>query len=126
VFVLCVAVRILGWPQLSWLPGSAVTSALYGDGTWLTYQLSNFSLEFLDLTFYNSSEMINVSTDGYRMDVICDNVKCEMATVRWQVPAEGLYHMCYNFSSMVQHNGSSLNCTEVTQVVANECKSCIY
>jgi len=121
-----VPVGNLGWPQLTQWPGSTFTSALYGDGTWLTYQLSNFSLEFLDLMFYNSSELINVLTDGHRMDVICDNVKCEMATVWWQVPAEGLYHMCYSFSSVVQHNGSSLNCTEVTRVVANECKSYIY
>ena len=102
-----VPVGNLGWPQL-------------------TYQLSNFSLEFLDLMFYNSSELIYVSTDGRRMDVICHNVKCEMAIVWCQVPAEGLYHMCYSFSSVVQHNGSSLNCTEVTRVVANECKSYIY
>lgn len=126
MFVLCVFVGILGWPQLTLWPGSTVTSALSGDGTWLTYQLSNFSLEFLNLTFYKSGELINVSTGGHKIDVICGDVKCEMATIRWQVPAEGLYHMCYSFSSMVQCNGSSLSCTEVTQVVANECTQVLH
>ena len=120
---MCVCVGILGWPRLTLWPGSTFTSStLDGGGAILVYQLSNYSLEFLNLTFYNASEQIaNVSTE---VDVVCDDPKCELATVRWQVPAEGLYHMCYSFSSVVTQNDVfSPNCTEVTRVVANKCKS---
>ena len=126
---MCVCVGILGWPGLTLWPGSTFTSTLDGGGATLAYQLSNFSLDFLNLTFYNGTELIaNLSTEGYKMDVNCDDPKCELATVQWQVPVEGLYHMCYSFSSVVTQNqfppnyDFPPNCTEVTQVVVKKRK----
>ena len=116
----CVHVDILGWPRLIHWPGDTLSTRA-GMAT-LTYQLSNFSQEFLTLAFYNGSELMNVSSK--QLEIICENADCETVTIRLTVPADGEYKMCYNFSSEVNWTLKDdsppeykvPNCTEVTQV----------
>ena len=116
----CFCVGILGWPRLIQWPGDTY-STVEGLAT-LIYRLANYSQEFIDLKFYNGSELMNVSSK--QLEIICENADCETATIRLTVQAEGEYKMCYNFSSEVNwtlRNDSPPeykvpNCTEVTQV----------
>ena len=120
----CVHVDILGWPHLIHWPGDTLSTGA-GMAT-LTYQLSNFSQEFLTLAFYNGSELMNVSSN--QVEIICENANCETATIRWNISAEGEYKICYNFSNMVQWTPRDdpapaymvPNCTEVTRVVTSK------
>ena len=121
---MCFCVGILGWPRLIQWPGDTL-STREGMAT-LTYQLSNYSREFLTLAFYNGSELMNVSSN--QVEIICENANCETATIRWNILVEGEYKMCYNFSNMVQWTPRDdpapaymvPNCTEVTHVVTSK------
>ena len=116
---MCFCVGILGWPRLIQWPGDTV-SIVEGTAT-LIYQLSNFSQEFIDLKFYNGSELMS----SKQVEIVCENTNCEMATIRLTVPAEGEYKMCYNFSSEVNWTLKDdsppeykvPNCTQITHVV---------
>ena len=117
----CVCVGILGWPRLIQWPGGTV-STVERMAT-LTYQLSNYSREFLDLKFYNSSKLVNTSLN--QVEIICENTNCETVTIHWTVLAGGEYKMCYNFSGEVNWTFREdspaeykvPNCTQDTHVV---------
>lgn len=121
---MCFCVGILCWPRLIQWPGDTLST---GEGVaTLLYQLSNYSREFIDLTFYNGSELMNVSSN--QVEIIGENADCETVTIRWNISAEGEYKICYNFSNMVQWTPRDdpapaymvPNCTEFTRVVTVE------
>ena len=104
------------------------------DDKWakLTYGLTNFSYSFLNITFYNGSELIANLThfvEGYKVVISCEDN--EAATIQLYIPAEGIYKMCYNFTDDVQWAGLSTfppgymvpNCTQYTHATPRwECK----
>jgi len=98
-------------------------------GEKLTYGLTNFSLKFLNITFYNGSEQIANLThfaDGYKVVITCEG--CESTMIQLYIPAEGRYKMCYNFTDDVQWTGQSSfppgyevpNCTQYTQAIPSK------
>ena len=113
---MCFCADILGWPRLIRWPGHTL-SIIEGMAT-LIYRLVNFSQEFVDVKFYNGSELVS----SKQVEIICENADC---TIHLTVQAEGEYKMCYNFSSEVNWTLKDdsppeykvPNCTQITRVV---------
>ena len=92
----------------------------------LTYGLTNFSHNFINITFYNGSELTANLThfaEGFKVLITCEG--CESTTVQLSIPAEGRYKMCYNFTYHVQWTGQRNfppgyevpNCTQYTHAI---------
>ena len=97
----------------------------------LTYGLTNFSHNFINITFYNGSKLIaNLTHFAEGFKVLITGEKNE-STIQLSIPAEGRYKMCYNFTDDVQWTGKSKfppeyevpNCTQFTHYIPRvECE----
>lgn len=114
---------VIGWPKLTKWPGSTVSPIADEMEANLTYGLTNFSYNFINITFYNGSELIANLThfaEGFKVVITGDDN--ESTTIQLYIPAEGRYKMCYNFTDDVQWTGQSNfppgyvvpNCTQST------------
>jgi len=117
---------VIGWPKLTKWPGSTVSLTTNEMKAILTYGLTNFLHNFINITFYEGSEQIANLThfaDGYKVAITCEG--CESTTIQLYIPAEGRYKMCYNFTDDVQWTGQSNfppgyevpNCTRYTHAI---------
>ena len=100
----------------------------------LTYGLANFSHNFINITFYNGSELIaNLTHFAEGFKVVITSEDNESAMIQLYIPAKGRYKMCYNFTDDVRWTGQSNfppgyevpNCTKYTRIIPN-CEYQLY